>query len=68
MTNEELEGLECFSFEFELLNSEDGKVITLVCHTDQRLAPDEYAEALRNFADRVETLCSMSEASDGPLN
>jgi hypothetical protein len=50
-------------FEFELLNSEDGKTVTLVCHSDKALAPDEFAQALRSFADRIDSIITMAEVS-----
>lgn len=47
------------NFQFELLNSEDGRTITLVCSSDIPLDPDEYAEALRCFLERLDTLSSL---------
>jgi len=55
-----------FSFEFELLNSDDGRLITLVCALDREISPEEYAEALRAFADHIESLTAMAEA--GAMN
>lgn len=57
-----------FNFEFELLNSDDGKIVTLVCSSDRILEPNEYAMALREFANRIETILTMSEVESGPLN
>lgn len=57
-----------FGFEFELLNSNDGKTITLVCVVDREVTPDEYAVALIAFAERINSLLSMSEASNGTMN
>lgn len=56
------------NFEFELLNSEDGLIVTLVCCSDRELSPEEYAEALRAFAERIHALATMSEAETGTLN
>lgn len=55
-------------FEFELMNSVDGKLITLVCTSNKELTPDEYAQALRQFADRIESIITMSEASSNLIN
>jgi len=55
-------------FEFEMLNSADGKIITLVCTADTELTPDEYVTALRAFADRIETILTIGEEVDGTLN
>ena len=56
-------------FEFELVNSEDGRVITLVCRTSRELFPDEYAQALKAFAERIESVVSMnSEVEKSTLN
>lgn len=60
--------VEELEFEFELLNSEDGRLVTLVCKSERELSPDEYAEALRAFADRIESLCIMSEANPSTMN
>lgn len=57
-----------FEFEFELLNSEDGKVITLVCSVSREIGPQEYAEALMAFAERIGTLLTMSEADSQGMN
>lgn len=54
-------------FEFELVNSDDGRVITLVCRTPRELFPDEYAQALKAFADRIESLISMQMDVDGNI-
>jgi hypothetical protein len=56
------------NFSFELLNSPDGLIITLVCCSTQELSPDEYAEALKAFADRICALTSMSEVETDTLN
>lgn len=53
---------------FELLNSVDCLTITLVCSTEKELNPYDYAEALRAFADRIETLSSINEQISGTLN
>jgi len=55
-------------FEFEMLNSADGKIITLVCTSDEELTPDEYATALRAFATRIETILTIGEGSEGSMN
>lgn len=55
---------EDFEFEFQLLNSEDGKIITLVCSANRELSPDEYVQALIAFAERMEALSSLSDASN----
>jgi hypothetical protein len=60
--------LDEIAFEFELLNSDDQKIITLVCTTDREILPEEYAEALRAFADRLDTIMTMAEASGGTIN
>ena len=65
MEDEEEDGI---YFEFELLNSCDGKIVTLVCSTEEPLSTSDFAEALRAFADRVETIETMSEASGYSLN
>ena len=54
-------------FQFELNNSADGLIITLVCASSRPLNPDEYAYALRTYVDRIETITSMTEIA-GPLN
>lgn len=58
---------EDLEFEFELLNSPDSKIITLVCSSKRPLSPDEYAEALKAFADRIDSIMSLSDA-DNTLN
>lgn len=50
-------------YEFEVFNSEDGLFVTLTCFSTKELAPDEYAQALRAFADRIESIVTMSEVS-----
>ena len=56
------------NFEFEMLNSADGKIITLVCTADKELTPDEYVTALRAFASRIETILTLGEETAGTLN
>lgn len=55
-------------YEFELLNSDDGKVVTLVCSSSRMMSPDEYAAALTAFAERIESILTMSELSNSTLN
>lgn len=55
-------------FQFELLNDDDLRVITLVCTASRPLAPDEYACALMAFAERIESLATMAEVSTGTMN
>lgn len=50
-------------FSFELLNSADGLIITLACISSKEMLPDEYAKALRDYADRIESIMSMAEVS-----
>lgn len=50
-------------FSFELVNSEDGLIVTLACVSSKELMPDEYAKALRDYADRIETITTMAEIS-----
>lgn len=54
--------------EFELLNSEDCQLITLVCRSSKPLAPEEYALALIGYAERIETISSMAEVSGSTIN
>lgn len=56
------------SFEFELLNSDCLTIATLVCKADKEITPDVYASALREYADRIESILSMAECSDNLLN
>lgn len=60
MNNEEDDALD---FEFELLNSDDDKIVTLVCSVSRPVSPDEYAELLNAFADHIRNLVSMAEDS-----
>jgi len=55
-------------FEFELTNSDDMSTVVLVCTSSCPLAPDEYAQALRAYADRIEAIATMSEVSAGTIN
>lgn len=55
-------------FEFEILNSHDGKIITLVCRSDKELHPLEYADAIVKYAERIKTLVSLSEFSNNSIN
>ena len=57
-----------FNFEFELLNSEDGLTVTLVCRTDHPMTPDEFAQALHSFADRIDAVTSMQEIEGNTIN
>lgn len=50
-----------YEYEFELLNSVDGKVITLACTSNHELDPQQYAHALMSYAERILTVQSMSE-------
>lgn len=65
--NEEVEK-DSYEFEFELLNSEDERIITLVCHSDRIMDPQEYADALRSFADRIDSIATMADVSGQSLN
>lgn len=56
------------NFEFEVLNSEDGRIVTLVCFSQQELNPLEYAEMLRAFADRIDSLSTMAEIDMNSIN
>ena len=64
---EEFEGDE-LTFEFELLNSDDHRTITLVCTSDIEMTPDEYSQALIAFAERMQVLGEFSEADFNTLN
>lgn len=64
----EEEGEDSYGYEFELLNSEDGKIITLVCSSERLMTPDEYAQALAAFAERIESILTMAELSNSTLN
>jgi len=64
----DVEDADEFEFEFELLNSEDSRTVTLTCHSTRPLEPSEYADALRAFADRIDSLLTMSEVSGNALN
>lgn len=55
-------------FEFELMNSENGLHITLVCRSDKPLEPYDYAQALRAYADRIDSILSIGDLSAGTLN
>lgn len=57
-----------YDFEFELLNSTDGRIITLVCSTSRELSPDEYAQALIAFAERISSILDMSEVATDTMN
>lgn len=47
-------------YEFELLNSEDGLTVTLVCRSSEPLCPEDFALALHEFADRIDILLSLN--------
>jgi len=68
MMYEEDDLLADIDLEFELLNSDDGKLITLVCTADKELSPDEYAQALKLYAERIEAIVTMTEVSGHILN
>lgn len=54
--------------EFELLNSSDDEKIiclTLYCYSKTELSPSEYAQALIEYAKRIECISMMS---DIPVN
>jgi hypothetical protein len=58
-----------YDYEFELLNSDDERIITLACRSSKILSPTEYAEAIRAYADRIESILHMSELrAEGMLN
>lgn len=67
MYEEEESEVDEYEFEFELLNSSDGLTVTLVCSADRILTPDEYAGALRAFADRIDSIVTMAEVG-GQMN
>lgn len=48
-------------YEFELMTSDDGLRITLICRASSELSPDEFAQALRDFAHHIESLVSVAE-------
>jgi len=50
-----------YEFEFELVNSDDGLTVTLVCEASRPLTPDEFADALVAFAERMRILGNMNE-------
>ena len=52
---------EDYEFEFEIVNSECGLLVTLVCDASRPLTPDEYADALIAFAERIRILGNMNE-------
>lgn len=54
---------EDLKFSFELLNSEDGKCITLVCISETELTPDEFAYALKEYARSIEIHLDISEST-----
>lgn len=64
MDHDNEEDFEEYEYEFELMNSNDEKLITLACRSSKVLDPTEFAEALRNYADRIESILSMSELSE----
>lgn len=66
LDDEEIE--EEIEFEFEVHNSEDMKILTLICHSDKPLDPADFAYALKAFADRIEVIVSMEQLSSGTLN
>lgn len=41
---------EIFDFEFEVSTSDDYLVTTLTCHASRALSPEEYANALMEYA------------------
>lgn len=45
---------ESVNFTFELLNSDDGKTVTLVCVAERELTPDEYVKALKEFTKQID--------------
>jgi len=68
MNEYDASGPDEFTFEFELLNSDDGLTVTLVCRSDVIMTPDEFAQALHSFADRIDTIASMREAEGSTIN
>jgi hypothetical protein len=62
--DEDDEDVMAYEYEFELMNSEDGHIVTLVCHSNKMLEPCEYAEALRTFADRIDSIVTMAEVGN----
>lgn len=47
-------------FEFEMSGSEDMLTVTLTCCSNRPLAPDEFAQALRDYAASLEIFEHMS--------
>lgn len=47
-------------FEFEMAGSEDMLTITLTCSSSRPMAPDEFAQALRDYASSLEILEHVS--------
>lgn len=48
-------------FEFSLLNSQEGRIVTLVMMSSEKLSASEYVTALRMYASQIER-----EGGDGP--
>lgn len=51
-------------FECELVNSNDDLITTVIIRTDQPPSPDDLAYVLRKYADKIESLAHLSEASN----
>lgn len=57
-----------YEYEMEIMTDDDKKLITLTCVSSKLLTPDEFAEALRAYADRIDTLLSMRDLSSNTIN
>lgn len=47
--------------QFELLNSEDERTITLVCSADEPMDPLSFADALKKYAKQIEIWSSFAD-------
>lgn len=52
----------------ELLSTEGGRVVTLVCISTQKLTPQEFALALRDYADHIEDEDKAGSKFGGTVN
>lgn len=53
---------------FELVNSEDGRIISLTCISKHELTPDQYAQELIAYAERIMIYGELEEISAGTMN
>lgn len=56
------------AYTMELLNADEGRVITLVCLSTKKLTPDEFVQALRDYAAHIEGCADAGEALGGLVN